>query len=91
MLPAERSVDVLFHEFMADDIGTVEKIYAVADQPFTDESRAAMQSFMAAHPRGRHGTIVYRPEEFGIDRAERHRALDFYQARFGVEDEGPLG
>ncbi len=78
---------MLFHEFMADDIGTVEKIYAVADQPFTDESREAMQSFMAAHPRGRHGTIVYRPEEFGIDRAERHRALDDYIEQFGVQRE----
>ena len=87
VLPADRSVDVLFHEFMADDIGTVEKIYAVAEHPFTDESRAAMQLFMAEHPRGRHGAIVYRPEEFGIDRAERHRALAGYMAQFGVQRE----
>ena len=27
LVPADRSVDVLFHEFMADDIATVERIY----------------------------------------------------------------
>ncbi len=59
----------------------------MADHPFTDRTRRAMDAFMAEHPRGRHGTIVYRPEEFGIDRAERHRALDSYITRFGVEKE----
>ena len=87
LLPADRSIDVVFHEFMADDIATVESIYAVADQPFTDATRQSMEAFMDAHPRGRHGTVAYRPEELGIDRAERHRALQSYMTRFGVEKE----
>jgi hypothetical protein len=87
LLPAEHSIDVVFHEFMADDIATVEQIYALADHPFTDDSRRSMEEFMAAHPRGIHGTVVYRPEELGIDRAERHRVLDAYIRRFGVEKE----
>jgi hypothetical protein len=88
LLPAEQSIDVLFHEFMAGDIAAVERIYAVADQPFTEATRASMEAFMAEHPRGRHGTVVYRAEEFGIDRAERHRALDSYITHFGVLTEG---
>jgi hypothetical protein len=87
LLPESRSVDVVFHDFMRDDIATVERIYAVADQPFTEATRRSMDAFMAAHPRGRHGTIVYRPEELGIDRAERHRALESYMNRFGVHRE----
>ena len=87
LLPAQHSIDVVFHEFMAADIATVEKIYVVAEHPFTEQTRRAMDTFMAAHPRGRHGTIVYRPEEFGIDRAERHRAMQPYIERFGVEKE----
>ena len=39
------------------------------------------------HPRGRHGTVVYRPEQVGIDRAERHAALASYMKQFGVERE----
>ena len=34
-------VDVLFHEFMADDLATVERIYDVAGLAMTDEARAA--------------------------------------------------
>jgi hypothetical protein len=87
LLPAEHSIDVVFHEFMTDDVAAVEKIYAVADQPFTEHTKRCMESFMAAHPRGRHGAVVYRPEEFGIDPAERRRALYPYMTRFGVETE----
>jgi len=87
LLPAQHSIDVVFHEFMAADIATVEKIYAVAEHPFTEQTRRAMDAFMATHPRGRHGTVVYRPEEFGIDRAERHHAMQSYMERFGVEKE----
>jgi hypothetical protein len=46
-----------------------------------------MERFMAQHPRGRHGTVVYRPEEFGIDRTERHDALESYIRQFEVKRE----
>ena len=72
---------------MADDIATVERIYAVADQPFTDDARAAMDTFMAAHPRGRHGTIVYDLTDFGLDATERRTALQPYVDRFEVREE----
>lgn len=87
LLPDARTIDVPFHEYMADDIATVERIYAVADRPFTDETRVAMSTFMAAHPRGRHGTVVYDLTDFGLDPAERRRALQFYAERFGTERE----
>jgi hypothetical protein len=88
LLPPERSLDLLFHDFMQDDLAAVEHVYRVADQPFTEASRTAMEAFRTGHPRGRNGTIVYQPEVLGIDRAERRRALAFYRTRFGVEDEG---
>jgi hypothetical protein len=88
LLPPERSVDLLFHDFMADERAAVERIYRVADLPFTEASRSAMEAFRAGHPRGRNGAIVYQPEVLGIDPAERRRTLAFYGSRFGVEDEG---
>ena len=88
LLPPDQSIDLLFHEFMADDLATVERIYELADQPFTEASRSAMETFRAGHPRGRHGAIIYQPEVLGIDPAERRRSLAFYASRFGVEDEG---
>jgi hypothetical protein len=87
LLPADRTVDVRFDELTTDDVGTVACIYEVAGQPFTADTRAAMEAFMATHPRGRHGTVVQDPAAVGIDPAERRRALAFYSERFGVGGE----
>jgi hypothetical protein len=87
VLPAERSIDLRFHEFMADESGMVEKIYDVAGQPLTTEARAAMDAFIAANPRGKHGAVVYDLATFGLDPAERRAALRFYVDRFDVQEE----
>jgi hypothetical protein len=87
LLPADRSIDVRFQEFMADDVAMVDRIYAIAGQPMTDGVRKAMDDFMVTHPRGRHGGIRYDLGEFGIDRQERRAALQFYVDRFGLDVE----
>ena len=87
VLPAGQSIDVPFDEFMADDVAMVERIYDLAGQPMTDDARAAMQSFMDEHPRGKFGGIRYDLADFGLDPAERRRALRFYTDRFGVTEE----
>jgi len=88
LLPADRPIDVRFDEFMADDIATVERIYAVADQPFDSQVRAGMERFMVEHPRGLHGGVRYDlAGDFGIDPAERRAALRAYVTRFGVAEE----
>ncbi|MCS5638369.1 MAG: sulfotransferase, partial [Myxococcota bacterium] len=87
LLPDRCSLDVRFHEFMADDHATVAAIYALAEQSLTGATRAAMGAFMEAHPRGKHGRIRYDLADFGIDREERRRALGFYVDRFGVQME----
>ena len=85
LLPTDRTIDVAFDEFMADDVAMVERIYRVADQPFTPEVRAAMEAFVSDHPRGRHGGLTYDLEgDFGIDPAERRNALRDYTDRFNV-------
>jgi hypothetical protein len=86
-LPPERTIDVRFDEFMANDVAMVEQVYRLAGQPFDARAEHAMAAFMAAHPRGRHGSVVYDLGEFGIDRAELRRALSFYSERFGVTAE----
>jgi hypothetical protein len=87
LVPASQVIDVLFHEFMADDLGTVERVYAFFGEPFAPPARAAMRAYLEAHARGRLGAIDYRLEDFGLDAGERRRALRFYQERFGVPDE----
>ena len=87
VLPAEQSIDVRFDEFMADDLAMVGRIYALAGQPLTDDGLAAMAAFMAEHPRGRYGSVRYDLGRFGLDPAERRRALGFYVERFAVTPE----
>ena len=76
-----------FHEFMADDFAMVERIYAVAGQPMTDRGPGGMEAFLAEHPRGKFGTVIYDLADFGIDAAERRAALASYAERFGVREE----
>ena len=88
LLPADRSLDVVFHEFMADDIGTVERIYELADLPMTSEARAQLDAFMLENPRGKYGPIAYDLEgDFGIDVDELRGRFDFYFERFPIRAE----
>jgi hypothetical protein len=87
LIPAEQSIDVLFHEFMADEIGTVRRIYEMAGQPFTPEARASIEEYLKSHRRGRHGRVDYRLSDLGLDPAERRAALTAYTTRFAVRKE----
>jgi hypothetical protein len=87
LIPPAQAIDVRFHEFMADDFAMVERIYDVAGQPMTAAARTGMTAFLAAHPRGKFGTVVYDLSDFGIDPEERRGALASYAKRFGTEDE----
>ena len=87
LLPPGQSTDVLFHEFMADPLGTVEGIYARAGQPFTGQARAAMSAYQADHPRGRHGDVVYSLADFNVDSDELRRDTRGYVTRFRVREE----
>jgi hypothetical protein len=84
-LPAERTIDVLFHEFMADDVGMVERIYARNDREMTREARAQLDAFMADNPRGKHGRLVYDLKgDFGLDPHTVRDRFAYYFERFPV-------
>lgn len=84
VLPPDQSIDVRFDEFMADDVAMVERIYALADQPFTPAVREAMDAFMGAHPRGVHGGLHYDLGQFGLDPVQLRETFRFYTDRFGI-------
>jgi hypothetical protein len=87
LLPPAQVFDLRFHEFMQDDVASVRRVFAFADEPWTDAAAEAIRRYMDANPRGRHGSIDYRLEDLGIDAGERRRALRFYQERFEVPEE----
>ena len=81
-LPADQTLDVRFDEFMADDLAMVERIYALAGQPWDDRARAAVDTYLAGHPRGRHGGVAYDVDVLGLDPADLESSLAFYTTRF---------
>lgn len=84
-LPQERSIDVPFHEFMADDLAMVSRIYAKAGLEMTSRASSELQTFIDEHPRGKHGSIIYNlREDFGIEPSELRARFDFYFDRFPV-------
>jgi len=88
LLPADRTIDVLFHEFMADDVAMVERIYARNDRALTPKARAQLDAFMAANPRGKHGQLAYDLRgDFGLDPETVRSRFGYYFDRFPVEVE----
>ena len=87
-IPADRSIEVPFHDFMQDDLGMVEKIYAKAGLEMTMGARKELQQFIAEHPRGKHGRIVYNLEQdFGVTPQALRQRFDFYFQQFPVQAE----
>ena len=87
-IPEGQVIDVLFHEFMTDDVAMVERIYALAKLPLTREARASLERYMAENPRGKHGRILYDLKaDFGVDPAALRERFGFYYERFSVEAE----
>lgn len=82
VLPAAQSIDVRFEDFMADEEGTLARIYELAGQPLDAAARAAMARFRLEHPRGRHGGVDYRPADLGLDPDVIATRLGDYRSRF---------
>jgi hypothetical protein len=87
LLPDAQSMDVRFDQFMADDLGTVRRIYELADQPMDAAAEAAMAEYGATHQRDRHGKVIYDPAQLGLDVARRRADMRDYSERFSIPDE----
>jgi len=82
VLPAEQSIDVRFADFMADEQGVLRAIYELAGRPYDDAVRSAMTDFIAEHPRGRHGEVIYDFADVGLDPDDVEQQLSAYRERF---------
>ena len=83
-----QSLDVRFHEFMADDATMVRRIYEKAELPLTEDAEHAMRLYSKQHPRGKHGQVVYDLErDFGVSADTLREQFDFYFRRFLVQAE----
>ncbi|MFZ1863529.1 MAG: sulfotransferase, partial [Polyangiales bacterium] len=88
LVPADRSYDSLFHEFMADTEGKLDLIYSTYGMPRTERSRGEQAAFLEAHPRGKGGRVRYDLEgQFGTKPEVVRERFGFYLERFAVRVE----
>ena len=78
----ERSVDVRFDDFMADELGIADQVYALAGEPMSDEKRCAISDYLAGHQRGRLGQVATSCEMFGLDENDLRARFAPYVERF---------
>jgi hypothetical protein len=79
---SERSVDIRFDDFMANDVGVAEQVYNLAGEHFTEEARAAIAGHLAGHQRGRLGNVETSYEMFGLTEDSLRARFAPYVERF---------
>ena len=85
--PEVQFYDMYFQDFVADQLGTVEKIYRAFDLPLGDEAARRMRAFIAENPKDKHGIHRYSPHEYGIDPEAIRETFRPYLDHFGLEPE----
>jgi hypothetical protein len=84
--PAAQFLDVNFESIERDPLGTVERVYDFLGWPLTNDARAAMQQFLAANPKNKHGVHSYTLEQFGLSRAAETARFRKYCERFRIPE-----
>ncbi len=76
--------DIQYAQQMRDPVGQMEALHAHFGEPFTPESRAAMQGFARNNPQGKHGRHAYSLEEYGLSREGVRAHFAGYIERFAI-------
>jgi hypothetical protein len=82
VIPPERSIDVRFDEFMADELTVASQVYDKAGERLDDEARTAIAGYLAGHQRGRHGTVATSLAMFGLSDRDLREPFAPYVERF---------
>jgi Sulfotransferase family len=78
----ERSLDIRFDDFMADEPGVAQQVYDLAGESLTDVSRSAVADYLSGHQRGRLGRVATSCEMFGVDEADLRARFAPYVEQF---------
>jgi hypothetical protein len=82
VIPPERSIDVSFDDYMADQLGIAEQVYGLVGEPMTDDTRTRIAEYLADHERGRLGRVVTSYKMFGLDEGDLRARFAPYVSRF---------
>lgn len=87
-VPAERSVDVGFHQLNGNEMAVLEDFYRRAGIDIPPPVAKRFQRYIGANPRGAKGAVPYDLRgHFGVEPAALRERFDFYFNRFDVRPE----
>ena len=88
LVPAERSIDISFHQLNGNEMPVLERLYQRGAVELPPEVAARFQKYLDGNPRGKHGRIHYDlHRHFGITADELRGRFDFYFDKFDVQAE----
>lgn len=92
LVPNGQLVELQFADIIADDVRSATHVLERAGLPVTDESVADIRAYIASHPRGKRGRVVYDLEgDFGLAADELRERFAFYTDAFAVAAEAGKG
>ncbi|OBJ48546.1 sulfotransferase family protein [Mycobacterium asiaticum] len=88
LVPAERRIDIGFHQLNGNEMRLLEELYRRGDVELTAAVRERFKRYLDGNPRGKHGRIRYDlRRHFGISPDELRTRFDFYFDAFDVRAE----
>ncbi len=88
LVPAERSIDVSFHQLNGNEMPLLEELYGRGGVELTAKTRHRFQQYLDGNPRGKHGRLHYDLQRhFGVSAGELRERFGFYFDRFDVRPE----
>ncbi|WP_232021943.1 sulfotransferase family protein [Mycobacterium basiliense] len=88
MVPAERSIDIDFHQLNGNEMPVLEELYRRGGVELTPQACRHFQQYLDGNPRGKHGRIRYDLQRhFGVSANTLRKRFDFYFDRFDVRAE----
>jgi hypothetical protein len=88
LVPAERSIDINFHQLNGNELALLDELYQRGGVDLTPKARKRFQQYLDGNPRGKHGRIRYDLQRhFGVSAEELRGRFGFYFDRFDVRPE----
>ncbi len=85
LVPADRSIDISFHQLNGNEMPLLEQLYQRGGVELTPKVRGRLQQYLERNPRGKHGRIRYDLQRhFGVSPDELRGRFGFYFDRFDV-------
>jgi hypothetical protein len=88
LIPADRSLDIRFHELNGNEMAILQRLYEYNGTDLLPEVKSALQGYLDDNPRGKHGRMGYDlKRDFDRSPDDVRSRFAFYFDRFDVREE----